>query len=143
MKALFLSLVCGLIFGFGLIVSGMSNPARVLNFFDWSQRWDPTLALVLGGAIFVALPGFHWVRKRHKPLLADEFDIPKNREIDTKLVIGAFLFGIGWGIGGFCPGPSIVAMMSFQWDVLLFVMAMLIGMLMQRWFSGKRIFKSE
>ena len=91
MKALFLSLVCGLIFGFGLIVSGMSNPARVLNFFDWSQRWDPTLALVLGGAIIVALPGFHWVRKRHKPLLANEFDIPKNREIDTKLVIGAFL----------------------------------------------------
>lgn len=138
MKALVISLISGSIFGFGLIVSGMSNPARVLNFLDWSQRWDPTLALVMGGAIAVALPGFYWVRKRQKPLFADEFEIPQNREIDTKLIIGASLFGIGWGIGGFCPGPGIVAAMTLQGDVLLFVLAMVAGMLVHHWISTKR-----
>lgn len=138
MKALSISLISGLIFGFGLIVSGMSNPARVLNFLDWSQRWDPTLALVMGGAIAVALPGFYLVRKRQKPLFTDEFEIPKNREIDSKLIIGASLFGIGWGIGGFCPGPGIVAAMTLQVDVLLFVLAMVVGMLLQHWISAKR-----
>lgn len=137
MKALFMSLFCGLVFGFGLIVSGMSNPARVLNFLDWSQRWDPTLALVLGGAIAVALPGFYWVRQHQKPLFTEEFDIPENRSIDAKLLVGAGLFGIGWGIGGFCPGPGLVAALTLQIEVLLFVAAMLIGMLLQHWVKAR------
>lgn len=137
MKALSISLVCGLVFGLGLIVSGMSNPARVLNFLDWSQRWDPTLALVMGGAITVAMPGFYWVRRRQRPLLTDEFEIPENRVIDARLIIGAGLFGVGWGIAGFCPGPGIVAAATLQLDVLLFVAAMLLGMLLQHWLRTK------
>ncbi|KKO50362.1 membrane protein [Arsukibacterium sp. MJ3] len=137
MKTLTMSLLCGFIFGLGLIVSGMSNPARVLNFLDWGHRWDATLALVMGGAIAVALPGFYWVRKRHAPLFTDKFDIPVNRTIDAKLIFGASTFGIGWGIGGFCPGPSIVAAATLQPDVLLFIIAMLIGMLIQHWFSAR------
>lgn len=133
MKALSISLICGLVFGFGLIVSGMSNPARVLNFLDWSRGWDPTLALVMGGAIAVALPGFYWVRQRQKPLFKDDFDIPENRTIDAKLVVGAGLFGAGWGVGGFCPGPSFVAAATLEIEVLLFVAAMLSGMLLQHW----------
>jgi len=138
MKALAISLISGLIFGLGLIISGMINPARVLNFLDWGQRWDPTLALVLGGAIVVALPGFYWVRKRQKPLFSDEFEIPQNRKIDRKLIVGASLFGVGWGIGGFCPGPGIVAAVTLQFDVLLFVVAMLGGMLLQHWIRTKK-----
>ena len=138
MKALSISLISGLVFGLGLIISGMSNPARVLNFLDWSQRWDPTLALVMGGAIAVALPGFYWVRKRQKPLFTEEFEIPQNHKIDAKLIIGAGLFGIGWGIGGFCPGPGIVAAVTLQLDVLLFVGAMVSGMLLQHWTRAKK-----
>ncbi len=137
MKTLTTSLFCGFIFGLGLIISGMSNPARVLNFLDWSARWDATLAFVIGGAIVVAMPGFHWVRKRHSPLFTDKFDIPSNRTIDSKLVLGASIFGIGWGIGGFCPGPGIVAAATLQEDVLLFVVSMLVGMMGQHWLSAK------
>jgi uncharacterized protein len=139
-KVFAISLFCGLIFGLGLIVSGMSNPARVLNFFDWSQRWYPTLALVLGGAIGLAMPRFHWVRKRQKPLLTDEFDISDNRTINAKLIIGASLFGIGrlehrWLLS---PGPGILAMATLQPSVLIFVAIMLIGIMLQHWLSAKR-----
>ena len=137
MKKITISLFCGVIFGLGLIVSGMSNPARVLNFLDWGQRWDATLALVMGGAIAVAIPGFYWVRKRSSPLLTDKFDTPSNKTIDPKWVIGASIFGIGWGVAGFCPGPGIVAVTTLQPDVLLFVVAMIIGMLAQHWLSAK------
>ncbi|MGM0630328.1 MAG: DUF6691 family protein [Pseudomonadota bacterium] len=137
MKTLITSLFCGFIFGLGLIVSGMSNPARVLNFLDWGPRWDATLALVMGGAIAVALPGFYWIRKRQGPLFTEKFDIPSNRTIDLKLIFGASIFGIGWGIGGFCPGPGILAAATLQPDVLLFVVAMLVGMIGQHWFSSK------
>lgn len=137
-KVFAISLFCGLIFGLGLFVSGMSNPARVLNFFDWSQHWYPTLALVLGGAIGLAMPRFHSVRKRQKLLLPDEFDIPDNRTINAKLIIGASLFGIGWSIGGFCPGPGILAMATLQPSVPIFVALMLIGIMLQHWLSAKR-----
>lgn len=137
MIVLFICLICGLIFGLGLIISGMSNPARVLNFLDWSQQWDPTLALVMGGAIAVTLPGFYWVRKRQKPILTDEFQIPENRVIDTKLILGASLFGLGWGISGFCPGPAFVAAATFQSDVLIFFVAMMGGMLLHHWLNSK------
>ncbi|MDO6428756.1 YeeE/YedE family protein [Thalassotalea sp. 1_MG-2023] len=131
MKIVLVSLFSGFIFGIGLIISGMSNPARVLNFLDLSARWDPTLALVMGGAIAVTMPSFYWIRKRNKPLFADKFEIPSNNNIDRKLVIGACIFGIGWGIAGLCPGPSIVAITTLQPEVLLFVFSMLLGILAQ------------
>lgn len=133
MKTLFAALVSGALFGLGLIISGMSNPARVLNFLDWSSNWDPTLAFVMGGAVAVALPGFHWVRQRSKPLFGNSFDMPTSTSIDKKLIAGASIFGIGWGIGGFCPGPSLVALTTLHTDVLLFVAAMLVGMVLHHW----------
>ncbi|MCW8109731.1 YeeE/YedE family protein [Alteromonas ponticola] len=138
MNVLLASLFCGLIFGFGLIISGMSNPARVLNFLDWSNHWDPTLALVMGGAILVALPGFKWVRKRQQPLFTESFDIPTTSKIDAKLIVGSSLFGIGWGIAGLCPGPSIVGAVTLNTDILLFVGAMLIGMWAQHSLFSKK-----
>ena len=136
MKVLATSLFCGLIFGFGLIISGMSNPARVLNFLDWSANWDATLAFVMGGAIAVAAPGIYWVRKRRSPIFTDKFDIPSTTRIDTKLILGASIFGIGWGIGGFCPGPGVVALATLKPEVVLFVVAMLAGMLARHWLKS-------
>ncbi|MDO6567297.1 YeeE/YedE family protein [Alteromonas sp. 1_MG-2023] len=137
MKALVTSLFCGLLFGLGLIISGMSNPARVLNFLDWSANWDATLAFVMGGAIAIAAPGIYWVRKQGSPLFADKFDIPTSTTVDKKLIFGAAIFGIGWGIGGFCPGPGLVAVATLQSDVIIFVIAMLAGMLIHHWFQSK------
>ncbi|MEC8377676.1 YeeE/YedE family protein [Alteromonas macleodii] len=138
MRAIIASLICGLLFGFGLIVSGMSNPARVLNFLDFSANWDATLAFVMGGAILVAAPGMFWVRKRSKPLFANKFDIPTSKTIDAKLILGSAAFGIGWGISGFCLGPAVVAIASLQTDVLLFVGAMIVGMLAQHWLNANK-----
>ena len=137
MNVIIASLLSGLLFGFGLIVSGMSNPARVLNFLDFSTNWDATLAFVMGGAIAIAAPGIYWVRKRNKPLFADNFDIPTSKVIDSKLITGSAMFGIGWGISGFCPGPAVVAIASQQSDVLLFVGAMVVGMLAQHFVTAK------
>lgn len=138
MNVIIASLLSGLLFGFGLIVSGMSNPARVLNFLDFSANWDATLAFVMGGAIAIAAPGIYWVRKRNKPLFADNFDIPTSKVIDSKLITGSAMFGIGWGISGFCPGPAVVAIASLQSDVLLFVGAMVVGMLAQHFVTAKK-----
>ncbi len=138
MNVIIASLLSGLLFGFGLIVSGMSNPARVLNFLDFSANWDATLAFVMGGAIAIAAPGIFWVRKRNKPLFADSFDIPTSKVIDSKLITGSAMFGIGWGISGFCPGPAVVAIASLQSDVLLFVGAMVVGMLAQHFVTAKK-----
>ena len=130
MRVIIASLLCGLLFGLGLLISGMSNPARVLNFLDLSANWDATLAFVMGGAILMAAPGMYWVQKRSKPFFADKFDIPTSKTIDARLILGSAAFGIGWGISGFCPGPAVVAIASMQSDVLLFVGAMVIGMLL-------------
>ncbi|WP_334014679.1 DUF6691 family protein [Alteromonas sp. S167] len=138
MRAIIASLLCGLLFGLGLLISGMSNPARVLNFLDLSANWDATLAFVMGGAILVAAPGMVWVRKRNKPMFANKFDIPSSKTIDAKLILGSAAFGIGWGISGFCPGPAVVAIASLQSDVLLFVGAMVVGMLAQHFVTAKK-----
>ena len=138
MRAIIASLLCGLLFGLGLLISGMSNPARVLNFLDLSANWDATLAFVMGGAILVAAPGMVWVRKRNKPMFANKFDIPSSKTIDAKLILGSAAFGIGWGISGFCPGPAVVAIASLQTDVLLFVGAMIVGMLAQHFVTAKK-----
>lgn len=119
----------GLIFGIGLIVSGMADPSKVLNFLDLAGRWDPSLAFVMGGAVAVSFVGYRLAWRRDRPVLEDEFELPKTTGIDAKLVTGAALFGIGWGIGGFCPGPALTSVPLAAAGTLAFVPAMLLGML--------------
>lgn len=125
---IFSGLVAGLIFGLGLVVSGMANPAKVLNFLDLFGVWDPSLAFVMGGAIAIALPGFKIAGSRAKPLFAEIFQMPTKSEFDMPLIIGAIFFGIGWGIGGFCPGPAMTAIFFAAKGTFVFVPAMIIGM---------------
>jgi len=121
------ALIAGLLFGLGLVVSGMVNPAKVLNFLDVAGNWDPTLAFVMGGALLVTIPGFRLILKREMPLLDGRFHLPERSDIDTPLVVGAILFGIGWGLGGFCPGPAVTALVTGFAPVFAFVAAMLAG----------------
>ncbi len=122
-----LGFLCGLIFGVGLVISGMSDPAKVLNFLDVAGNWDPSLAFVMGGASVTAYIGYRLVWKRPAPLVMSDFDIPKSTAIDRPLLTGAALFGIGWGIGGFCPGPAWTALPLMAPGTLAFVPAMLVG----------------
>lgn len=127
------SLAAGLLFGLGLVVSGMVNPAKVLNFLDVAGSWDPTLAFVMGGALLVTVPGFRWVLKRETPMLDGRFHLPERSDIDLPLIAGAILFGIGWGIGGFCPGPAVTAIATGYAPVFAFVAAMFAG----SWLAGQ------
>ncbi len=129
--------LAGLIFGLGLILSGMSDPAKVLNFLDIAGAWDPSLAFVMGGATVTTYIGYRIVWQRPAPALMDRFDLPTRTDIDTPLLIGAALFGIGWGIGGFCPGPAWTALPIAATGTLVFVPAMLLGIAAGRRF-GKR-----
>jgi len=122
------SLLAGLVFGLGLIVSGMANPAKVLGFLDIAGSWDPSLAFVMGGAIGVGMVAFFVARQRTVSFIGAEMKLPTARHIDSRLVIGSVLFGIGWGIGGFCPGPGLVAVGMGEVKALVFVAAMLVGM---------------
>ena len=122
------SLLAGLVFGLGLIVSGMANPAKVLGFLNLAGPWDPSLALVMVGAIAVGLVAFHVARKRTTSLLGAAMELPISRQIDRRLVLGSVLFGVGWGIVGFCPGPAIVALGMGEVKAVVFVVAMLFGM---------------
>lgn len=132
MKQLF-ALLSGLLFGFGLILSGMSDPAKVLNFLDIFGIFDPSLALVMGGAIAVAAPGLAYLRKaRSRPLFDTTFRIPTRRDIDTRLLAGAATFGVGWGLGGFCPGPALTALPLAATGTLVFIPFMLGGMWLAR-----------
>jgi uncharacterized membrane protein YedE/YeeE len=122
------SLLAGLVFGLGLIVSGMANPAKVLGFLDLAGAWDPSLALVMAGAITVGLVAFFVASNRTVSLLGNAMNLPTERHIDGRLVLGSVLFGIGWGIAGFCPGPGLVALGMGEAKALAFVAAMLVGM---------------
>ncbi len=122
-------LLCGLIFGAGLAVSGMVNPAKVLGFLDVTGQWDPSLLLVMGGGVAVFAAGFLLVKRSSRPLLAAKFEIPTRRDIDPKLVIGAALFGIGWGLAGFCPGPALTSLAFGLTKVYVFATAMVAGSL--------------
>ncbi len=127
-----LALLIGIVFGIGIAVSGMANPAKVLNFFDLAGRWDPSLGFVMGGALAVALPGYGIVLRRAAPLQDTRFHLPTRRDIDLPLIGGSMLFGIGWGIAGFCPGGSIPALGLGRIEALLFVTAMLAGIMLAR-----------
>lgn len=122
----------GLLFGLGLIVSGMVNPAKVIGFLDVAGNWDPSLILVMGGALAVTTPAFYFVLKRERPIFASSFFMPKRTGIDGKLITGATLFGIGWGTAGLCPGPALTAITSLNSSIVIFVAAMIAGMVLYR-----------
>lgn len=124
--------IAGLLFSVGLIVSQMVNPAKVLNFLDIAGAWDPTLAFVMGGAILVTLPGFYFVLRRPHPLFATRFYLPTRSDIDVRLIAGAIVFGLGWGLAGLCPGPAITALATGLLPVVGFVMAMIAGALIYK-----------
>lgn len=124
----FTALLAGLVFGVGLMLSGMANPAKVLGFLDLSGQWDPSLGMVMGGAVAVAAVVFALTRKRQTALLGAELKLPTARQIDKRLVIGSLVFGAGWGIAGFCPGPALVVLAMGEGKALVFVLAMLAGM---------------
>ncbi|MCY7314117.1 MAG: YeeE/YedE family protein [Rubrivivax sp.] len=122
------SLLAGLVFGIGLIVSGMADPAKVLGFLDLAGAWDPSLAFVMVGAIAVCAFAFAVAKTRTVSFLGAAMKLPASRDIDRRLVIGSALFGIGWGVAGFCPGPGLVALGMLEFKALVFVVAMLVGM---------------
>ena len=128
MTTVFTALLAGLVFGLGLIVSGMANPAKVLGFLDLAGAWDPSLAFVMAGAIAVAALAFALAKKRTVSFLGAAMKLPGSREIDRRLVIGSVLFGIGWGVAGFCPGPGLVVLGMGEIKALVFVGAMRAGM---------------
>lgn len=127
----------GVLFAIGLVVSQMVNPAKVLNFLDITGNWDPTLAFVMGGAILVTIPMFHWVLKQPHPLFATKFYLPTRRDVDIRLVTGSAIFGIGWGISGLCPGPAITALASGLLPVVGFILAMTVGALVHKFIFEK------
>ena len=133
------SLATGLVFGTGLILSGMTNPMKVQNFLDVFGRWDPSLAFVMGGAIAVAATGFALLRRHaDAPLFGPSFGWPTRTDLDAPLLAGAALFGVGWGLGGLCPGPALTAVTTARTDVLAFVVAMLIGFVAARGVRASR-----
>jgi len=126
----------GLLFGVGIVVSGMANPAKVLNFFDLAGHWDPSLMLVMGGALMTTLIGYRVVLRLPTPLLSKQFFLPINTPIDARLIGGSALFGLGWGIAGFCPGGAIPALGVAKVEVMIFVFALIAGLLATRLVTG-------
>lgn len=132
MRTVLASAAAGILFGIGLAVSRMIDPAKVTGFLDVAGAWDPTLITVMLGALCVTVPGFAWARKRGKTLPGKTLEWPSKTEIDTPLVLGAALFGVGWGLSGFCPGPAIAGLSTGMWQVAVFGAAMVAGMLLHR-----------
>jgi uncharacterized membrane protein YedE/YeeE len=126
------ALGAGFVFGTGLWLSGMANPRKVLDFLDITGNWDPSLMLVMGGAVAVTLVGFRLVLSRGKPLFEEHFDVSMKNSIDAPLVAGAAIFGAGWGIAGYCPGPAVTALSTLSTESIVFVAAMLVGGFLQR-----------
>ena len=134
--SLLIQFLIGLLFGTGLVVAGMSDPAKVLSFLDVaaiaSSSWDASLAFVMGGGVIIAAIGYQLVWKMRRPLFDDAFHLPNATTIDPTLVVGPAIFGIGWGLVGFCPGPAITALGTGTWQAVLFCAAMLVGMAVAR-----------
>lgn len=126
----------GLIFGVGISISGMANPAKVLNFFDIAGSWDPSLIFVMGGALVTTFIGYKLVFGRSTPLFEPQFNLPMSRVIDAKLIGGSAVFGIGWGIAGFCPGGALPALGTGRWEVIVFTIAVVVGIIIARWLQS-------
>jgi len=122
--------MAGLLFGFGLLLAGMTNPSKVLAFLDLAGAWDPSLALVMIGAIGTAIVPLTWARQRSHSLLGRPMQLPAKRELDKRLIGGALVFGIGWGIAGICPGPAVATLLTGHWQAIVFALAMLAGMML-------------
>ena len=136
MKRLVIALLSGALFGLGLAVSGMTNPDKVLNFLDLAGSWDPSLALVIGGALAVSVPGFAWLRRRGRTLASEALPPAPSPRIDRRLLAGSALFGIGWGIAGYCPGPVLANLVHAR-EAIVFIVAMLAGSQLARWFAAR------
>jgi len=119
----------GLLFGFGLILSGMTDPGKVIGFLDLFGTWDPSLAFVMGGAVAVGVVAFGWAKKRTANVLGSAMRLPTSDDIDARLILGSVLFGAGWGLAGFCPGPALVSLGAGQDKAVVFVIGMVLGML--------------
>ena len=132
MSALVSALGAGFVFGIGLWISGMANPKKVLGFLDLTGDWDASLMLVMGGAVAITVIAFHFALKREKPFIEEKFDLPTRKDFDLPLVAGAAIFGIGWGIGGYCPGPALTALSTVSAESTVFVVSMIAGGLLHR-----------
>lgn len=132
-----IGLLAGLLFGFGLLLSGMTNPAKVQGFLDVFGAWDISLALVMGGGLAVAIIGVKLAKRQQTSWIGTSIDMPTKTTINKKLLIGSMLFGIGWGLVGICPGPGIVLLGTGQWQAYVFIPAMMIGMLIYQWLEPK------
>ena len=133
------ALTGGLLFGFGLILSGMTDPGKVIGFLDLFGQWDPSLAFVMGGAIAVGFFAFSMAKRRTQNFLGGAMRLPTSQDIDKRLVIGSLVFGAGWGLAGFCPGPALVSLGAGQDKAVVFVIAMVLGMLAFEWLEGRRM----
>lgn len=129
---LFVTYLIGLIFGTGIAISGMANPAKVLNFFDIAGTWDPSLIFVMGGALVTTFIGYKLVFGRAAPIFEGSFGVPTNRKIDARLIGGSALFGVGWGIAGFCPGGALPALGTGRWEVFAFTAALIAGIVLAK-----------
>jgi uncharacterized membrane protein YedE/YeeE len=135
MKANVISFFSGIVFALGLGISGMTRPVKVIGFLDFFGRWDASLAFVMVGAICVYFIAFRWSRKMASPLLAAKFSVPTRSDLDSRLIAGSALFGAGWGLAGFCPGPAIVSIASGAAPVVIFVISMACGIYLHAWSS--------
>ena len=132
MKDKLISLVSGVIFGVGLVISGMTNPEKVIGFLSITHNWDASLMFVMGGAILVAGPFFFLLINKETSALGNQIDLPKNQKIDNKIIVGSALFGIGWGLVGLCPGPAIAAVATFDPIAIVFLISMAVGVLAKK-----------
>ncbi|WP_109512731.1 DUF6691 family protein [Pseudomonas ovata] len=133
------SFVAGVLFGLGLLLAGMANPAKVLAFLDIGGAWDPSLALVMAGAIAVAVIPLNWARTHKQSLLGARMQLPVKRELDARLIGGSLVFGVGWGVAGICPGPAIAIVLTGHWQAGVFLLALLAGMYVFSALEGRRV----
>lgn len=138
MKYSFFYLLCGILFGGGLSVSGMTDQNKIIGFLDLFGQWDPTLIFVMAGGVGVTFFGYRVILKQKSPLWGDKFLLPTSSSIDKNLILGSVLFGIGWGLYGYCPGPAIASLAYLNWETLLFVVAMIAGMYLRTWQESRQ-----
>lgn len=129
--------LAGLLFGLGLTVSQMINPEKVIAFLNISGDWDPSLALVMAAAVLVNFVGFRLTMRRTQPVFADVFHLPSRKDLDGRLIAGAAIFGVGWGLGGYCPGPALAALSIGSWEPVVFILAMILGSLTYRFLENR------